>query len=67
MAWNESISDLPWFGQWTAPYGPYGGQIPYGQQPYVVQQMPGRSMIIQPNSMGAPTITQIPGNVAGIV
>ena len=70
-AWQESMSELPWFGQYGVPYGgygPYGGGAPMypaanGQVPYVIQQAPGHSVVIQPNPGGVPTVTQLPGNV----
>ncbi|KAI5124976.1 hypothetical protein M0805_007402 [Coniferiporia weirii] len=54
-----------------APYGPYGGgygnpQATFagnGQMPYVIQQAPGHSVVIQPNPGGMPTVSQIPGMV----
>ena len=66
--WNESISDLPWFGQWNVP-GPHystpqpmynGGVYSNGQVPTVIQQMPGHSVVIQPGAGGAPSVQQIP-------
>jgi len=77
-AWQESMSELPWFGQYGAPYGPYGGGggnyggqqmygggmgYPGGQAPYVIQQAPGHSVVIQPNPGGVPTVTQMPGGI----
>ena len=65
--WQDSISDLPWFGQFQAGYG-YGGYPAAGMpvyaggggQPYVVQQNPGQSLIIQPNPNGGPpTVTSV--------
>lgn len=70
--WNESMSELPWFGQYGSPYGYGGGQMPMyygggggpgGGQPYVIQQAPGHSVVIQPNPGGMPTVTQVPGLV----
>jgi len=82
-AWEESISDLPWFGQWNVPYGNYGSPQPMypgggpqpqypggygGQQPYVVQQTPGHSLVIQPSANGGPPmVTQVQGNVNSVV
>lgn len=67
--WNESMSFLPWFNQ-GSPYGygqqMYGGQQMFGangQMPYVIQQTPGHSVVIQPNPGGIPTVTQVPGMV----
>jgi len=69
--WNESMSELPWFGQYGSPYGYGGQQMPMyypggggaGGQPYVIQQAPGHSVVIQPNPGGMPTVTQVPGLV----
>lgn len=68
--WNESMSYLPWFNQYGSPmgYGPqmYGGQQMMGangQMPFVIQQTPGHSVVIQPNPGGVPTVTQVPGMV----
>ena len=66
--WEESISDLPWFGQWNVPGARYGAPQPVysgpvygnGQIPTVIQQMPGHSVIIQPNGGGAPSVQQVP-------
>ncbi|TDL29503.1 hypothetical protein BD410DRAFT_25686 [Rickenella mellea] len=68
-AWEESVNDLPWFGQDQL----YGGGYPQqmyagaqfgGAQPYVIQQAPGHSMVIQPNANGGPPmVTQLPGTV----
>ncbi|KAH8118269.1 hypothetical protein DFH11DRAFT_659406 [Phellopilus nigrolimitatus] len=81
-AWNASMSDLPWFGQYGSPYGGYGGggypggypggnqQAMFtggnGQMPYVIQQAPGHSVVIQPNPGGVPTVAQIPGQVTSV-
>jgi len=71
-AWNESMSELPWFGEMRSPYGYgggggfYGGGMPMyggGGQPFVVQQAPGHSVVIQPNPGGPPTVHQVPGMV----
>lgn len=39
----------------------YGGAN--GQQPYVIQQAPGHSVVIQPNPGGMPTVQQVPSAV----
>ncbi|OCH94068.1 hypothetical protein OBBRIDRAFT_748297 [Obba rivulosa] len=76
-AWGEPIFELPWFGQYPGPPGPYQGgyQMPmypggmqYGPQMmnngYVVQQNPGHAVVIQPNMGGLPpTITQVPSPI----
>ena len=70
--WNESVSELPWFGQYHSPYGGgygygqpggYGMPMSGGQMPYVVQQAPGHSVVIQPSNQpgGMPMVTQVPG------
>ena len=54
-SWNTGFHEMPWFSQ---PYG-YGGYPGYGgamyggngQQPYVIQQAPGHSVVIQPQVM----------------
>lgn len=74
-AWHEDTAILPGFGQ--AGYGGgypgyypggYGGQQPAmfagnGQMPYVIQQAPGHSVVIQPNPGGVPSVAQVPGTV----
>lgn len=71
-AWQDSMSELPWFGQYGGPYGNYqggGGGAPYmygqnGQMPYVIQQAPGHSVVIQPQPGGGmPMVTQMQGSV----
>lgn len=67
--WNESMSFLPWFNQYGTPYyGPqaYGmGQQMFGngQTPFVINQAPGHSVVINPNPGGVPQVTQVPGTV----
>ncbi|THG96314.1 hypothetical protein EW145_g7801 [Phellinidium pouzarii] len=73
--WNTSISEVPWFGQpyqggQFGPYGGYGGNpqamfAGNGQMPYVIQQAPGHSVVIQPNPGGMPTVAQVPGTISG--
>jgi len=61
-AWEESISDIPWFNQWNYQHGSYG-MYPYqsmGQQPYVVQQAPGHTVIVGSQD-GRPVVQQVPG------
>ena len=72
--WQGSMSELPWFGQYTMPYGPYGNGAMYGQpmmgangqMPFVIQQAPGHSVVIQPNPGGVPTVQQVQGTVTSI-
>lgn len=74
-AWQDSVSELPWFGEYGGPYGQYpqqyggGGGYPMmgqnGQMPYVIQQAPGHSVVIQPQPGGMPMVTQLPGSVGG--
>ncbi|KAL5507977.1 hypothetical protein ACEPAH_5595 [Sanghuangporus vaninii] len=66
-AWYEDTAILPGFGA-SGGYGyggyGYGGQpMMYGngQMPYVIQQAPGHSVVIQPNPGGVPTVQQVPG------
>ena len=67
QAWHEDVAALPGFGQ-TSFYGGgmgYGGQMgamygANGQMPYVIQQAPGHSVVIQPNPGGIPTVAQVP-------
>lgn len=75
-AWQDSVSELPWFGEYGGPYGQYpqqqqmyggGGGYPMGQNgqmPYVIQQAPGHSVVIQPQPGGMPMVTQMPGSIA---
>ncbi|KZW04030.1 hypothetical protein EXIGLDRAFT_716047 [Exidia glandulosa HHB12029] len=74
--WRESISELPWFGQYGQPGQPiYAAGYAYGGQPYYQAQPnygyggyapnihmapPGQSMLVQPHPGGPPTITPIP-------
>ncbi|EJD01160.1 uncharacterized protein FOMMEDRAFT_21604 [Fomitiporia mediterranea MF3/22] len=75
-AWFEDTAILPGFGA-SGGYG-YGGYGGYGyggaqamfsgngQMPYVIQQAPGHSVVIQPNPGGVPTVSQVPGAVSAV-
>ncbi|KAF8592336.1 hypothetical protein K439DRAFT_1643522 [Ramaria rubella] len=65
-AWDQSISDLPWFGQqWSSSHnGPSYGYPQYPNAGYVVHQQPGHSVLIQQGQDGQPpSIQQVPGTV----
>ncbi|PCH41207.1 hypothetical protein WOLCODRAFT_89104 [Wolfiporia cocos MD-104 SS10] len=77
LAWAEPIFELPWFGElpgWPYsgapgmyPAGAYAQGMPYPPQlvngQYLVQQMPGHSVMIQPGAVGGmPAVTQVPGD-----
>jgi len=54
-AWEESISDIPWFNQWNYQQGAYS-MYPYGHmggQPnqFVVQQQPGHTVVVGPGGV----------------
>lgn len=61
--WEESISDVPWFNQWNYHQGGYQmypyQHIPGQPAPYVVQQIPGHSIIVGQQD-GRPTVQQVP-------
>ena len=66
-AWHEDTAMLPGFGgmafggagyQYSGIPQMYGGAN--GQMPYVIQQAPGHSVVIQPNPGGMPTVAQVP-------
>jgi len=66
-AWEESISDIPWFNQWNYHQGGYypyaysaGQPIQTGPNQYVVQQAPGHSVMINSQD-GRPIVHQVPG------
>ena len=67
--WAQSISELPWFGEW---HESYDGQQPYGypqypQGGYVVHQQPGHSVLIQQGQGSQiPNIQQVPGVVSTV-
>jgi len=64
--WGQSISELPWFGQWPES-SHHNGQSysypQYAQGGYVVHQQPGHSVLIQQGQGGTPNIQQVPGTV----
>ena len=66
-AWHEDVAALPGFGQVNGMpgYGYGAGQAGMmyganGQMPYVIQQAPGHSVVIQPNPGGMPQVAQVP-------
>ena len=73
-AWHDDTAILPGFGQIAySGYPGYPGMQPTqavfasnGQMPYVIQQAPGHSVLIQPNPGGIPTVTQVPGAVTSV-
>jgi hypothetical protein len=72
-AWHEDVAALPGFGQSNGFGGGggyvYGGQPMFagnGQTPYMIQQAPGHSVVIQPNPGGVPTVSQVPGTVTSM-
>ncbi|KAJ8595983.1 hypothetical protein M405DRAFT_806219 [Rhizopogon salebrosus TDB-379] len=70
-AWREHVSQLGWFGELPGypseavyPRPAFGHPYPMGAN--YVQQMPGRSIVVQQGPNGQPTVTQIPGVVTGV-